>query len=112
MGILRISSFFGMEKLVETCKIQLTDPNILNAYDLSLLYCEVRDCSQDFDDMKAFLTSLIPKRVENHMICSILKEIWVQPNAVHQLPESSSVDPVDNSRSTEEVIQASEQQQR
>ena len=81
MGILRISSFFGMEKLMETCKLQLTDPNNLNAYDLCVLYCEVRECSQDFDDMKSFLTELIPKRVENHMICSILKEIWVCPDA-------------------------------
>ena len=26
MGILRISSYFGTEKLTETCKAQLTDP--------------------------------------------------------------------------------------
>jgi hypothetical protein len=28
--------------------------------------------------MKSFLTELIPKRLEPHMICSILKEIWVE----------------------------------
>ena len=76
MGILRISSFFGMEDLTESCKSQLTNPSYLNAYDLCILYCEVRD--QDFDDMKSFLTNLIPKRLESHMICSILKEIWVE----------------------------------
>ena len=69
IGILRIASFFGMEELMESCKVQLTDPNYLNAYDLCILYCEVRDFTQDFDDMKAFLTNLIPKRLENHMIC-------------------------------------------
>jgi hypothetical protein len=76
MGILRISSFFGMEDLTESCKSQLTNPSYLNAYDLCILYCEVRD--QDFDDMKSFLTDLIPKRLESHMICSVLKEIWVE----------------------------------
>lgn len=77
IGILRIASFFGMEDLMEACKSQLTEPGYLNAYDLCILYCEVRDLSQDFDDMKAFLTELIPKRLQNHMICSILKEIWI-----------------------------------
>jgi hypothetical protein len=28
--------------------------------------------------MKSFLTELIPKRLESHMICSILKEIWIE----------------------------------
>ena len=69
MGILRIASFFNMEELTEACKEKLNDPNYLNAYDLCLLYCEVRDFTQDFDDMKQFLTKLIPKRLQNHMIC-------------------------------------------
>jgi hypothetical protein len=74
--MLRIASFFGMEDLLEACKAQLTDPSCLNAYDLCVLYCEVRDLVADFDDMKQFLTELIPKRIENDMICQILKEIW------------------------------------
>ena len=60
----------------------MNDPNYMSAYDLCILYCEVRDLSQDFDDMKLFLTELIPKRIENHMICSILKEIWVDQSSI------------------------------
>lgn len=82
MGILRIASFFGMEDLIDACKGQMNDPNYMTAYDLCILYCEVRDLSQDFDDMKSFLTELIPKRIENHMICSILKEIWINQSTV------------------------------
>lgn len=63
IGILRIASFFGMVDLMEACKSHLTEPNLLSAYDLCILYCEVRDFSQDFDDMKAFFTELIPKRL-------------------------------------------------
>ena len=62
---------------MESCKSQLTDPAYLNAFDLSILYCEVRDFVCDFDDMKQFLTDLIPKRMESYMISTILKEIWV-----------------------------------
>lgn len=80
MGILRIASFFGMEEPIESVKVKLADPTFLNAYDLCIMYCEVRDYAQDFDDMKMFLTELIPKRLESHMICSILKEIWINPN--------------------------------
>ena len=80
MGILRIASFFGMEEPIESVKIKLADPSFLNAYDLCIMYCEVRDYAQDFDDMKIFLTELIPKRLESHMICSILKEIWINHN--------------------------------
>lgn len=43
MGILRISSYLGMEKLSDTCKAQLTDPAILTASDLCKLFCEVRE---------------------------------------------------------------------
>ena len=87
IGILRIASFFGMEDLMEACKLHLTEPNFLSAYDLCILYCEVRDFSQDFDDMKAFFTELIPKRLENHMICKILKEIWISSNAASNSDE-------------------------
>lgn len=76
MGILRISSYFGMEKLSDTCKAQLTDPAILSASDLCKLFCEVREQGQDFDDMRAFLTEIIPKRVDNSMIPCLLREIW------------------------------------
>jgi hypothetical protein len=90
MGILRIASFFNMEELIEACKAKLTDPSLLNAYDLCILYCEVRDHTQDFDDMKAFLTMLIPKRLENHMICQILKEIWIDNTNLIKMKSSSS----------------------
>lgn len=76
MGILRISSYFGMEKLSETCKAQLTDPAILSASDLCKLFCEVREQGQDFDDMRAFLTEIIPKRVDTTVIPVLLREIW------------------------------------
>ena len=82
MGILRIASFFNMEDLIESCKGKLTDPHYLSAYDLCALYREVRERSQDFDDMKLFLTKLIPKRLENHMICSVLKEIWTDNDLI------------------------------
>jgi len=45
IGILRIASFFGMEELMEACKSKLSNPAQLNAYDLCILYCEVRDCA-------------------------------------------------------------------
>ena len=41
-----------MNDLIESCKSQLTDPAYLDAFDLSILYCEVRDFVCDFDDMK------------------------------------------------------------
>lgn len=89
IGILRIASFFGMVDLMEACKAHLNEPSFLDAYDLCVLYCEVRDFSQDFDDMKAFFTELIPKRLENHMICKILKEIWISPKSSYQATESN-----------------------
>ena len=78
MGIMRISSYFNMEELVKSCKHYLKS-NKLNAFDLCLLYCEVREGAQDFDDMRGFLTNLIPKKMDNRMLCRVLKEIWVSP---------------------------------
>ena len=78
MGIMRISSYFNMEELVKSCKHYLKS-NKLNAFDLCLLYCEVREGTQDFDDMRGFLTNLIPKKMDNRMLCRVLKEIWVSP---------------------------------
>ena len=42
MGILKIASFLGMEALNKSCKEYLTS-GYLNAFDLCILYCEVRD---------------------------------------------------------------------
>ena len=42
MGILKIASFFGMDELNQSCKVYLTN-GYLNAFDLCILYCEVRD---------------------------------------------------------------------
>ncbi len=33
----------------------------------------------DFDDMRAFLTQLIPAKIENAIICRVLRNIWVTP---------------------------------
>ena len=78
MGIMRISSYFNMEELVKSCKMYLRSGK-LNAYDLCILYCEVREGSQDFDDMRSFLTGLIPKKMDNQILCRVLKRIWVSP---------------------------------
>lgn len=76
MGILKIASFFGMEELNDSCKSFLTSSH-LNAFDLCILYCEVREESQDFDEMRAFLTHIIPEKIEIDIICRVLKEIWI-----------------------------------
>lgn len=55
MGILKISSFFGIEVLQKSIKQYLIS-GYLNAFDLCILYCEVREESQDFDEMRTFLT--------------------------------------------------------
>lgn len=62
MGIMRISSYFNMDELVKSCKMYLRSGK-LNAFDLCILYCEVRE--EDFDDMRGFLTSLIPKKMDD-----------------------------------------------
>ena len=42
MGILKIASFLGIEELSKDCKQYLLS-GYLNAFDLCILYCEVRD---------------------------------------------------------------------
>jgi len=78
MGVMKISSYFNMEDLVKACKCFLTGDH-LNAFDLCLLYCEVRSESHDFDDMRAFLTQLIPAKIDNSILCRVLRNIWVTP---------------------------------
>lgn len=65
MGVMKISSFFNVDDLVKACKSYLTSEDHLNAFDLCVLYCEVRDEAHDFDDMRSFLTRLIPLRMDN-----------------------------------------------
>ena len=78
MGVMKISSYFNMEDLVKACKNFLTGEH-LNAFDLCLLYCEVRSESHDFDDMRAFLTQLIPAKIDNTILCRVLRNIWTTP---------------------------------
>ena len=78
MGIMRISSYFNMEELVKSCKMYLRSGK-LNAFDLCILYCEVRESATDFDEMRSFLTQLIPKKMDNRILCRVLKRIWVSP---------------------------------
>jgi hypothetical protein len=54
MGVLKIASFLGLDSLVESCKNYLLN-GFLNAFDLCILYCEVRDEATDFDEMRSFL---------------------------------------------------------
>lgn len=84
MGIMRISSYFNMDELVKSCKMYLRSGK-LNAFDLCILYCEVREGSQDFDDMRSFLTGLIPKKMDNRILCRVLKQIWVSPRQSRNL---------------------------
>ncbi len=36
----------------------------------------------DFEDMRDYLSSLIPEKVENEILCRVLKEIWIsQPSS-------------------------------
>lgn len=59
MGILRLASFVGMTDIAKSAKSYLVN-GFLNAFDLCILYCEVRDDAMDFDDMRSFLSSIIP----------------------------------------------------
>ena len=81
MGVLRISSYFNMDNLVKACKGYLTS-EVLNAFDLCVLYCEVRDESHDFDDMRSFLTRLRPRKMDNQILCKVLREIWIAPTKI------------------------------
>jgi len=49
------------------------------------LYCEVRDEAHDFDDMRSFLTRLIPLRMDNQILCKVLKEIWIPPTRIMEV---------------------------
>jgi len=84
MGVMKISSYFNMDDLVKACKTYLTSEH-LNAFDLCTLYCEVREESQDFDDMRSFLTRLIPEKIDNHILCRVIKEIWISPQEITKL---------------------------
>jgi hypothetical protein len=42
MGVLKISSYLGIDGLTKDCKKYLLN-GFLNAFDLCILYCEVRD---------------------------------------------------------------------
>lgn len=76
MGVLRIASFLGLELLTQACKQYLLN-GFLNAFDLCLIYCQVRDDSTDVEEMRSFLVSIIPEKVDNEILCKVLKEIWV-----------------------------------
>ena len=75
MGVLKIASFLGLEALAASCKKYLLN-GFLNAFDLCILYCEVRDDASDFDEMRSFLCSIIPDKVDSDILCRVLKEIW------------------------------------
>jgi len=81
MGVLKIASYLGLERLKSDCKKHLLS-GYLNAFDLCILYCEVREEDQDFDDMRQFLSSIIPEKVDSEILCRVIKEIWVQPSPV------------------------------
>jgi BTB/POZ domain len=55
MGVLKIGSYLGLERLTRDSKQYLLN-GYLNAFDLCILYCEVREEHCDFDDMRAFLS--------------------------------------------------------
>lgn len=75
MGVLKIASFLGLEQLTTACRQYLLN-GYLNAFDLCILYCEVRDDFADFDEMRSFLASIIPEKIDNGILCRVLKEIW------------------------------------
>ena len=87
MGVLKISSYLGLDRLMSDCKKYLLN-GYLNAFDLCILYCEVRHESEDFEDMRQFLTSIIPDKVETDILCKVLKELWVTPDPNQHLYSS------------------------
>lgn len=54
MGVLKIASFLGLDGLTASCKEYLLN-GYFNTFDLCILYCEVREESTDFDEMRQFL---------------------------------------------------------
>lgn len=75
MGVLKIASFLGLESLTADCKQYLLN-GYFNAFDLCILYCEVRDENTDFDEMRSFLAKIIPEKIDISILCRVLKEIW------------------------------------
>jgi len=59
MGVLKIASFLGVESLMAACKHFLSS-GLFNVFDLCLLYREVRETHNDFEEMRSFFTNLIP----------------------------------------------------
>ena len=37
----------------------------------------MREGAQDFDEMRSFLTSIIPEKIDNEILCRVLKEIYI-----------------------------------
>jgi len=79
MGVLKISSYLGLDRLMADCKRYLLN-GYLNAFDLCILYCEVRQESDDFEDMRQFLTGIIPDKVDTDILCKVLRELWILPD--------------------------------
>lgn len=79
MGVLKIGSYLGLEQLISSCRQYLLN-GYLNAFDLCILYCEVREECNDFDEMRSFLASIIPDKIDNGILCRVLKEIWQMPS--------------------------------
>ena len=92
MGVLKISSYFNLDQLVKACKgFLLSEEGGLTAFDLCDLYCEVRGDDADFDDMRQFLTHLIPTRMDKQILCRVLKQIWMSPALVNKSKQSLSL---------------------
>ncbi|CDW84708.1 kelch-like protein 38 [Stylonychia lemnae] len=89
MGVLKIASFLGLESLTSSCKQYLLN-GYFNAFDLCILYCEVRDESTDFDEMRQFLVGIIPEKIENDILCRVLKEIWQSSKSRKQSTSSNN----------------------
>lgn len=76
MGIIKLASFLGLDQVTKSCKTYLFSP-VLNAFDLCILYCEIRDDATDFEDMRKLLCDIIPEKVDGEILCRVLTEIWV-----------------------------------
>eukprot|EP00347_Sterkiella_histriomuscorum_P016229 403353994 len=101
MGVLKIASFLGLDQLTQSCRQYLIN-GYFNAFDLCILYCEVREENQDFDEMRKFLSKIIPPKVDNEILCRVLKEIW-QSNSSRKESYLSNEKPVKRKLSLEEI---------
>mmetsp|Transcript_23485 Transcript_23485/g.23152 ORF Transcript_23485/g.23152 Transcript_23485/m.23152 type:complete len:202 (+) Transcript_23485:359-964(+) len=90
MGVLKISSYFMMDELTVACKDFISNGS-LNAFDLCILYCEVREDEYDFDDMKSFLCQIIPSKIDTEIICRVLKEIWMDRSSSTLYPLQEAI---------------------